>query len=114
MEKNPRPASKISSLIQEAESKAAKKKSSIENLNLMKRESPLGGEDNSSKSDDLSNAPKLPPKPGKKNYAKKNIYILLARFGSRFEFRIGYAILIITEYCMMPFKIFVRVGHETI
>ena len=31
----------------------------------MKRESPLGGEDNSSKSDDLSNAPKLPPKPGK-------------------------------------------------
>ena len=66
MEKHPRPASKISSLIQEAENKAAKKKSSIENLNLMKRESPLGGEDNSSKSDDLSNAPKLPPKPGKK------------------------------------------------
>ena len=67
VEKNPRPASKISSLIQEAENKAAKKqKSSIENLNLMKRESPLGGEDNSSKSDDLSNAPKLPPKPGKK------------------------------------------------
>jgi len=65
VEKNPRPASKISSLIQEAENKAAKKqKSSIENLNLMKRESPLGGEDNSSKSDDLSNAPKLPPKPG--------------------------------------------------
>jgi len=31
----------------------------------MKRESPLGGEDNSSKSDDLSNAPKLPPKPVK-------------------------------------------------
>ena len=66
VEKNPRPASKISSLIQEAENKASKKKSSIENLNLMKRESPLGGEDNSSKSDDLSNAPKLPPKPGKK------------------------------------------------
>ena len=65
MERTSRPASKISSLIQEAESKAAKKKSSIENLNLMKRESPLGGEDNSSKSDDLSNAPKLPPKPGK-------------------------------------------------
>lgn len=65
VEKHPRPASKISSLIQEAENKAAKKKSSIENLNLMKRESPLGGEDNSSKSDDLSNAPKLPPKPVK-------------------------------------------------
>jgi len=64
VEKNPRPASKISSLIQEAENKAAKKKSSIENLNLMKRESPLGGEDNSPKPDDLSNAPKLPPKPG--------------------------------------------------
>ena len=31
----------------------------------MKRESPLGGEDNSPKPDDLSNAPKLPPKPGK-------------------------------------------------
>lgn len=64
MEKTQRPASKISSLIQEAENKAAaKKKSSIENLNLVKRESPLGGEDN--KTDDLSNAPKLPPKPGK-------------------------------------------------
>ena len=68
MERTSRPASKISSLIQEAENKAAKKKSSIENLNLMKRESPLGGEDNSSKSDDLSNAPKLPPKPGKNNF----------------------------------------------
>jgi len=65
VEKNPRTASKISSLIQEAENKAAKKKSSIENLNLMKRESPLGGEDNSPKPDDLSNAPKLPPKPVK-------------------------------------------------
>merc|ERR1711981_248259 len=30
--------------------------------NLLKRESPLGGEDK--KSDDLANAPKLPPKPG--------------------------------------------------
>jgi len=67
VEKQSRPASKISSLIQEAENKAAKKKSSIENLNLMKRESPLGGEDNSSKSDDLSNAPKLPPKPGSRH-----------------------------------------------
>ena len=39
----------------------------MENLSLVKRESPLGGEDNSviAKSDDLSNAPKLPPKPGK-------------------------------------------------
>ena len=58
-----RSASKISSLIQEAENKAAKKKTSLENLNLLKRESPLGGEDK--KSDDLANAPKLPPKPGK-------------------------------------------------
>ena len=67
-QQHPRPSSKISSLIQDAESKAlAKKKSSIENLNLVKRESPLGGEDSSSKSDDLSNAPKLPPKPGKKS-----------------------------------------------
>lgn len=64
-----RPASsKISSLIQEAETKAvsAKKKPSLENLNLLKRESPLGGEDTTTKSsDDLANAPKLPPKPGK-------------------------------------------------
>ena len=60
------PSSKISNLIHDAESKG-KKKSSMENLSLVKRESPLGGEDNSviAKSDDLSNAPKLPPKPGK-------------------------------------------------
>ena len=60
------PSSKISNLIHDAESKG-KKKSSVENLSLVKRESPLGGEDNSviAKSDDLSNAPKLPPKPGK-------------------------------------------------
>ena len=62
VEKVQRPSSKISSLIQEAENKA-KKKTSLENLNLLKRESPLGGEDK--KSDDLANAPKLPPKPGK-------------------------------------------------
>ena len=49
-----RPASKISSLIQEAENKTAKKKSSIENLNLIERESPLGGKDNYSRSDGLS------------------------------------------------------------
>merc|ERR1711953_1265357 len=60
------PSSKISNLIHDAESKG-KKKSSMENLSLVKRESPLGGEDNSviAKSDDLSNAPKLPPKPVK-------------------------------------------------
>ena len=63
MEKVQRPSSKISSLIQEAENKAKSKKTSLENLNLLKRESPLGGEDK--KSDDLANAPKLPPKPGK-------------------------------------------------
>lgn len=69
MEKVQRPSSKISSLIQEAENKA-KKKSSMENLNLLKRESPLGGEDK--KADDLANAPKLPPKPG--NFLKKPRY----------------------------------------
>ena len=42
----------------------------MENLSLVKRESPLGGEDNTiAKSDDLSNAPKLPPKPGKPHHS---------------------------------------------
>ena len=70
VERTQRVPSKISSLIQDAESKsAAKKKSSMENLSLVKRESPLGGEDNTiAKSDDLSNAPKLPPKPGKPHF----------------------------------------------
>ena len=46
----------------------------MENLSLVKRESPLGGEDNSvAKADDLSNAPKLPPKPGKPIYTFKNL-----------------------------------------
>merc|ERR1711981_1100735 len=62
VEKVQRPSSKISSLIQEAENKAKSKKTSLENLNLLKRESPLGGEDK--KADDLADAPKLPPKPG--------------------------------------------------
>lgn len=67
------PSSKISNLIHDAESKG-KKKSSMENLSLVKRESPLGGEDNSviAKSDDLSNAPKLPPKPGTPNDSNNN------------------------------------------
>ena len=55
VDKKSRAASKISSLIQEPENKAGKKKLSIENLNLLKRESPEGGEDNSSKCDELSN-----------------------------------------------------------
>ena len=63
VEKVQRPSSKISSLIQDAENKSKQRKSSTENLNLLKRESPLGGEDK--KADDLVNAPKLPPKPGK-------------------------------------------------
>ena len=50
-----RSAGKISSLIQEAEDETAQKKSSIENLNLVESESPLGGKDNYCKSDDLSN-----------------------------------------------------------
>ena len=50
-----RSASKISSLIQEAEDETAQKKSSIENLNLVESESPLGKKDNYSKSDGLSN-----------------------------------------------------------
>ena len=40
---------------QEAEDETAQKKSTIENLNLVESESPLGGEDNYSKSDGLSN-----------------------------------------------------------
>ena len=51
-----RSASKSSCLVQEAEDKTAHKKSSIENLNLVECESPLGRKDNYSKSDDgLSN-----------------------------------------------------------
>ena len=46
-----RSANKISSLIQEAEDETAQKKSSIENLNLVESESPLGGKDNYSKSE---------------------------------------------------------------
>ena len=48
-----RSASKISSLIQEAEDETAQKKSSTENLNLVESESPLGKKDNYSKSDGL-------------------------------------------------------------
>ena len=69
VEKVQRPSSKISSLIQDAENKSKQRKSSTENLNLLKRESPLGGEDK--KADDLVNAPKLPPKPGKFFFLKK-------------------------------------------
>ena len=73
---------RISSLIQEAESKTPKKKSS-ENLNLIRRESPIGSENsetgNKSKMSggsigstgssnnilaESASAPKLPPKPG--------------------------------------------------
>ena len=77
VEKVQRPSSKISSLIQDAENKSKQRKSSTENLNLLKRESPLGGEDK--KADDLVNAPKLPPKPGKQFFfffffEKKNSY----------------------------------------
>ena len=50
-----RSASKIASLIQEAEEETAQKKSSIENLNLVESESPLGEKDNYSKSVGLSN-----------------------------------------------------------
>ena len=78
--------SKISSLIQEAEAKSGfiggigggsgKRKSSAgggggvasdENLNLLRRQSPLGSEHNSASAAAVAatdNVPKLPPKPG--------------------------------------------------
>ena len=76
--------SKISSLIQEAEAKSgkfefnaggggSKRKSSAtggtasnENLNLLRRQSPLGSEQNSAIAASVAdnNVPKLPPKPG--------------------------------------------------
>ena len=61
VENNPEPARKISSLIQEPENKAAKKNLSIENAHLTKRESPEGRKESSLKSDQVSNASKLPP-----------------------------------------------------
>ena len=50
-------------------------RSSIENLTLMKRESPEGSEDSSSKSDDRSNAPNLRPGKERKIILKERIYL---------------------------------------
>ena len=58
----------------------------MENLSLVKRESPLGGEDNTitAKSDDLSNAPKLPPKPGKPQIFQYPNYQTAYKLGLKF------------------------------